>query len=345
MTRPDPTPSDVTPSDVTPPDHADQDPPGRVAFLVFDELTLLDLSGPLEVFHQAGALGLPYPTVLVSPRGGTVTASNGVTLAGTVAPAGTGPLDTLVIAGADHLATRGPDPELLAAAGALVARARRVATVCSGAFVPAALGLLDGRRATTHWRHAAALARRHPGVRVEPDALHVRDGRFHTGAGISAGIDLALALVEDDHGADIARDIARELVVFMRRPGGQSQFSTAAATPPARGELLRAVTEAVRADPAADHGLPAMAATAAVSTRHLTRLFRAELGTTPARWVERVRLDRAQQLLLEGHSVTSAARRSGLGSDESLRRAFAHHLGTTPSDYRRRFGTAQLPAR
>ncbi len=324
---------------------APQGPPGRVAFLVFDGVTLLDVSGPLEVFHLAGTLGRPYPTVLVSPRGGTVTASNGVALAATAAPAETGPLDTLVIAGADHLAGRGPDEELLAAARELTARARRVATVCSGAFVLASLGRLDGRRATTHWRHAAALARRHPEVRVEPDALHVRDGRFHTSAGISAGIDLALALVEDDHGADVARGIARELVVFMQRPGGQSQFSTALATPPARGDLLRAVTAAVLADPAADHTLPAMAAAAAVSTRHLTRLFRAELGTTPARWVERVRLDRAQQLLLDGHSVTSAARRSGLGSDESLRRAFAHHLGTTPSDYRRRFGTAQLPTR
>ncbi|MFJ4095639.1 GlxA family transcriptional regulator [Kitasatospora sp. NPDC089913] len=320
-------------------------PAGRVAFLVFDELTLLDLSGPLEVFHQAGALGHPYPTVLVSPLGGTVTAANGVALAGTVAPADAGPLDTLVIAGAEHLATRGPGRELLAAAGELTARARRVATVCSGAFVPAALGQLDGRRATTHWRHAAALARRHPEVRVEPDALHLRDGRFHTSAGITAGIDLALALVEDDHGADAARGVARELVMFMRRPGGQSQFATAAAGPPVRGEPLRAVTDAVLADPAADHGLPAMAAAAAVSTRHLTRLFRAELGTTPARWVERVRLERAQQLLLDGLGVTAAARRSGLGSDESLRRAFAHHLGTTPSDYRRRFGTTRLPPR
>ncbi|MFB6894247.1 GlxA family transcriptional regulator [Kitasatospora sp. NPDC056327] len=322
---------------------------GRVAFLVFDAVTLLDVSGPLEVFHQAGRFGDPYGTVLVSPHGGTVTASNGVALAGTVPPDAAGAVDTLVIAGAEHLAEEGPDEALLGAAGALAGRARRVASVCSGAFVLAALGLLDGRRVTTHWRHAATLARRHPRVRVEPDALHVRDGRFHTGAGISAGIDLALALVEHDHGAGAAREIARELVVFMQRPGGQSQFSTALATPPARGDLLRTLTEAVLADPAADHSLPAMAATAAVSTRHLTRLFRTGLDTTPARWVERVRLDRAQQLLLDGHSVTAAARHSGLGSDETLRRAFARHLDTTPTDYRRRFATtaaggAQAPA-
>ncbi|MFI6156829.1 GlxA family transcriptional regulator [Kitasatospora sp. NPDC051170] len=311
----------------------------RVAFLVFDGVTLLDVSGPLEVLHVARA----YETVLVSPGGGPVTASNGVVLGATTAPDGAGPFDTLVIAGADHLATEGPGEELLAAAARLTGRARRVASVCSGAFVLAALGLLDGRRATTHWRHARTLALRHPRVRVEPDALHLADGRFHTSAGISAGIDLAFALVEHDLGAETARGAARELVVFVQRPGGQSQFSTALATPPARSGLLRTLTDAVLADPAADHGLPAMAAAAAVSTRHLSRLFQAELGTTPARWVERVRLDRAQQLLLDGHGVTSAARLSGLGSDETLRRAFARHLGTTPSEYRARFSSTREP--
>lgn len=311
----------------------------RVGFLVPDAVTLLDVSGPLEVFHRAARLGHGYGTFLVSPHGGPVTTSSGVTLAATAAPPDAGPLDTLVVAGADHLAGEGPDGALLAAAGTLAGQARRVASVCTGAFVLAGLGLLDERRATTHWRHARTLALRHPRVRVEPDALHVRDGRFHTSAGISAGIDLALALVEHDHGAGAARAIARELVVFMQRPGGQSQFSAALATPPVRGDLLRALTAAVLADPAADHSLPAMAATAAVSTRHLTRLFRTEVRTTPARWVERVRLDRAQQLLLDGHSVTSAARLSGLGSDETLRRVFARHLGTTPTEYRRRFGT------
>ncbi|MGW1179080.1 GlxA family transcriptional regulator [Kitasatospora sp. NPDC002543] len=317
----------------------------RVAFLVFDGMTLLDVSGPLEVFHQAGRLGHPYGTVLVSPEGGTVTASNGVTLADTAAPRDAGGiLDTLVVAGADHLAAEGPDEPLLAAARGLAKRALRVTSVCSGAFVLAALGLLDDRRVTTHWRHAPTLALRHPRVRVEPDALHIHDGRYHTSAGITAGIDLALALVELDHGAEAARAIARELVVFMQRPGGQSQFSTALATPPARSDLLRTLTDAVLADPAADHSLPAMAAAAAVSTRHLTRLFQAELHSTPARWVERVRLDRARQLLLDGHGVTAAARHSGLGSDETLRRVFARHLGTTPTEYRNRFTTTHDPA-
>jgi transcriptional regulator GlxA family with amidase domain len=315
----------------------------RVGIVVFDGVTMLDVSGPSEVLHQAGRLSPGYELVLVSPHGGTVTTSAGLALTGAVRAADAGPVDTVMIAGGDRLAQHMIGEELLAAARDLTARAPRVASVCTGAFVLAELGLLDGRRATTHWRHAAAFAGRYPRVRVEPDAMHIRDGRYVTSAGISAGIDLALALVEDDHGADVARDIARELVVFMQRPGGQSQFSTAIATPPARGDVLRSLIASVLADPAADHSLPAMAASAAVSTRHLARLFRAELGTTPARWVERVRLDRAQQLLLEGHSVTSAARHSGLGTDETLRRAFARHLGTTPTHYRKRFATTHPP--
>jgi transcriptional regulator GlxA family with amidase domain len=316
----------------------------QVAFLVFDGVTLLDVSGPLEVLNQARRLGHGYDPLLVSPSGGDVVTASGPVLARTTAAAEAGPVDTLVVAGADLLAERAPDEKLLSAAASLASRAARVASVCSGAFVLAALGFLDGRRATTHWRHAAAFARRHPRVRVEPDALHIRDGRYLTSAGISAGIDLALALVEGDHGAHVAREAARELVVFMQRPGGQSQFSAALQTPPARSDLLATLVASVLADPAADHSLPAMAASAAVSPRHLTRLFHQELGTTPARWVEQVRLDRARQLLLDGHSVTSAARHSGLGSDETLRRAFARHLGTTPTEYRGRFTTTRPAA-
>jgi transcriptional regulator GlxA family with amidase domain len=311
----------------------------RIAIVVYDDVTLLDVSGPLEVLHQANRDGARYESTLVSPRGGDVRTSSGPTLAATTAAAGAGPFDTVMIAGADHLVDRIPD-DLLTAVRTLADSAARVASICTGAFVLAALGLLDGRRATTHWRHAQTLALRHPAVHVEPDALHVHDDRYVTSAGISAGIDLTLALVEADHDAGAAREIARELVMFMQRPGGQSQFSTAIATPPPRSNPLRAVTETVVADPAADHSLPAMAAFAALSPRHLTRLFQSELQTTPGRWVERVRLDRARQLLLDGHSITTAARLSGLGSDETLRRAFARHLGITPTEYLRRFRAA-----
>jgi transcriptional regulator GlxA family with amidase domain len=310
----------------------------RVGFVVFDGVTMLDVSGPAEVLHQAGRLDHPYDLVLISACGGEVRTSTGMPLSGTVTATEAGRIDTVLVAGGDCLTEQPVDAELLATTRTVAAGATRVASVCTGAFVLAGLGLLDGRRATTHWRHADTLARRRPQVRVEPDAIHVRDGRFITSAGISAGIDLALALVEDDHGADVARRIARELVVFLRRPGGQSQFTTAT-TPPARNDLMRTLIHSVLADPAADHGLPSMARAAAVSTRHLTRLFRTELGTTPARWVERVRLDHAQRLLLDGHSVTSAARHSGFGSDETLRRVFVRHLGTTPTADRQRFAT------
>ncbi|MFF0339734.1 GlxA family transcriptional regulator [Kribbella sp. NPDC004875] len=308
----------------------------RVAFVVSDGVTLLDVTGPLEVLHQANQVANTYETVLVSAAGGEVRTASGVALAGTITPAEAGPIDTVVVPGADGLVDRVPE-DVLAVTAALSERADRVASVCSGAFVLAASGMLDGRRCTTHWRHAGALARQYPKVTVEPDALHITDGRYVTSAGISAGIDLTLALVEADLGSDVAREVARELVVFMQRSGGQSQFSTAMATPPARSDSLRAIAETVVADPAGDHSLPNLAAAAAVSPRHLTRLFQNEFRTTPARWVERVRLDRARQLLLDGHSITTAARLSGLGSDETLRRAFARHLGTTPTEYRRHF--------
>lgn len=315
-----------------------------MAFVVYDGVTLLDVTGPLEVLHQANLAhqtqAKPYEVVLVGVGREVVRAGSGVGLAGVVVAAEALAVGTVVVPGADHLVGGVPD-EVLEVTATLAEGAGRVASVCSGAFVLAELGMLDGRRAATHWRHAGALARQYPKVRVEPDALHVTDGRYVTSAGISAGIDLTLAMVEADHGSDLARAVARELVVFMQRPGGQSQFSTAMATPPARTDQLRAIAESVVADPAADHSLSALAAAAAVSTRHLTRLFQSEFSTTPGRWVERVRLDRAQQLLLDGHSITAAARLSGLGSDETLRRAFGRQLGTTPTEYRRRFQAAK----
>lgn len=311
----------------------------RVGFLVCDQVTLLDISGPVDVLHNAEGR---YESVLLSPGGGLVRSSSGIAL-DTTAVADAEPIDTLVIPGGEHLVRHRIDPELLDAARTLAATASRVASVCTGAFVLAELGVLDGRRATTHWRHAATLAHRYPHVDVVADALYVSDGPYLTSAGISAGIDMALALLEHDHGPDSARAVARELVVYLQRPGGQSQFSTALDTPPPRIPALRTIIDAVHADPAADHSATTLAAAVALSPRQITRLFQAELGTTPARWIERVRLDLAQQLILNGHTITAAARRSGLGSDESLRRAFARHLGLTPTDYKHRFATTREP--
>jgi transcriptional regulator GlxA family with amidase domain len=254
-------------------------------------------------------------------------------------PSDAAALDTLIIAGSDTLPDEEWDPALLDAARVLTEGPRRVASVCTGAFILAEIGLLDGRRATTHWRNARDLARRYPKVKVEADTLHVHDGRFLSSAGISAGIDLALSLVEEDHGAETARDIARDMVVFMHRPGGQSQFAGPSETPMVESPILQDVISRVHADPTGSHTVTTMAADAAVSSRHLGRLFRDELGTTPAQWLEQLRLTKAQELILAGHTVTAAARNSGFGSDESLRRAFERRLHTTPTEYRARFSS------
>jgi transcriptional regulator GlxA family with amidase domain len=211
--------------------------------------------------------------------------------------------------------------------------------VCTGAFVLAETGLLAGRRATTHWQHTSTLAAQHPSVTVEPDALYIRDGPVWTSAGVSAGIDLALALVEHDYGPDLARAVAREMVVFLRRPGGQSQFAASARAQRPVGSVLTAAVDSIHTHPAADHGLTALAARVAISPRHLGRLFRQHLGVTPAAYVETVRLHAAQELLEANLTVCTAARRSGLGSDETLRRVFLRHLGVTPTAYRAHFST------
>jgi transcriptional regulator GlxA family with amidase domain len=311
----------------------------RIGIVVFEGMTLLDASGPAEVFHLADPAGEHYELTFVSTDGGTVRSSSGIALADTTPSRDTPGLDTVLVAGGPRLVDSPVETTLLESVDALSGPASRVASVCTGAFVLADLGYLDGRRATTHWRHAHALAARYPRIRVEPDVIHLRDGRFVTSAGISAGIDLALAIVEDDLGAGAARTVARELVMFMQRPGGQTQFSTALSQPPASDGALRGLMEAIVADPAADHTVSSMASTIGVSERHLNRMFHANTRTTPGRWLEQVRVDAARALILEGHPITRVAQRSGFGTDETLRRAFARHLGTTPTAFRDRFST------
>jgi transcriptional regulator GlxA family with amidase domain len=255
-------------------------------------------------------------------------------------PLGSAPLDTVLVAGGDLFPTHPVDAALADAARNLAGRSRRTASICTGAFVLAAAGLLDGRRATTHWEHATALARSYPAIEVEPDAIFVEDGTVFSSAGVSAGIDLALAMVEQDHGPELARDVARSLVVYLQRPGGQSQFSPSMRAPLPRTTPLRAVCDRVAAAPAGNYSLPRLAEMAAVSPRQLTRLFREELRTTPAKYVELVRLNTAKDLLDAGEPVTDTAYRSGFGSPESMRRSFIQHLGIAPRSYQRRFRSA-----
>jgi transcriptional regulator GlxA family with amidase domain len=299
---------------------------------------MLDISGPAEVFGEANTLGADYRMTYVSPTGLPVRTSVGMTLQVDGLPSDAAPGGTVIIPGSDDLVTRALDPELVASATALAAQSSRLVSICTGAFVLAAAGLLDGRRATTHWRHADALARAFAHVDVEPDALFTEDTGVFTSAGVSAGIDLALALVERDHGSTLARDVARNLVMFMQRPGGQSQFSTGLQLPPARTPILRKVVDHVTSDPAAEHSTNALAARAGLSARHLTRLFSAELGTTPGKFVELARVDAAKSLLARGCTVTQTARLAGFGSGETMRRCFQANLGTSPSEYAARFG-------
>ncbi|MET9505541.1 GlxA family transcriptional regulator [Streptomyces sp. NPDC006622] len=305
--------------------------------LVFDGMKMLDLTGPAEVFSEANRYGADYRLTVVSVGGKPVSSSIGmlVPVDGDVADAP--PFDTLLVIGGDRLPEAPIDPDLSAATGALAARAGRVAAICTGAFLLASAGLLDGRRATTHWQHTDALARRHPQTRVEADAIFVKDGATYTSAGVTAGIDLALALLESDHGPDLARRVARSLVVYLRRSGGQSQFSPSLRGPAPRTPVLRSVQDAVQADPTADHSLEKLAARVRVSPRHLSRMFRTELSTTPMKYVELIRFDMAKALLDSGHNATEAAALSGFPSYESLRRAFARPLGVSPTHYQRRF--------
>jgi transcriptional regulator GlxA family with amidase domain len=250
-------------------------------------------------------------------------------------------VDTLIVAGGFGYEQAAGDPVLLGQLQRI--RARRIASVCSGAFVLAAAGLLRDR-ATTHWAMCGDLQKQYPELEIVPDALFVRDGNITTSAGVTAGVDLSLALVEDDCGPELARMIAKWLVVFMQRPGGQSQFSVPARLPPVRHDGLRRLLDDLAADPAADWSLAAMAERAALSTRHFSRIFPRETGVSPGRHVERLRVEAAQSLLETGDDgVDSIARRCGFGSAETMRRAFLRELGVPPSDYRDRFQRRENP--
>ena len=311
-----------------------------MVFVVFDGAKTLDVAGPAEVFAEANRFGADYAVGYVSPCGGSVLTSTGIQMQVDAARADIEGPDTVVVCGGDVLIGRSIAPEPIDAVRGFAPRARRLVSICTGSFVLAAAGVLAGRRATTHWRHAELLARAHRDIEVLADALFVTDGDICTSAGVSAGIDLALARVERDHGPDLARAVVRSLVVFMQRPGGQSQYSSYLEVPPPRTPTLRTVIDLISAQPELDHSAAKLAARVGVSARHLTRLFATELDTTPARYVERVRLDRAKALLETGHGIEAAARAAGFGSAETLRRTFVARLAVSPKQYRDRFTTS-----
>lgn len=308
-----------------------------VVIVVYDEVQSLDVSGPAEVFAAAG-----HDVRTISSDGAPVRATSGLTLvADGDLDSVTGPIDTLVVAGGEGTLGGLGDRRLIAWLTHAAARSRRVASVCSGAFLLAEAGLLDGRRATTHWSVCDTLARHYPAVTVQPEPIFVRDGQVWTSAGVTAGMDLALALVEEDHGRETALAIARRFVLFLRRPGNQSQFSAQLIAQWAERDPLQAVQAHVAEHPDEDLSVEALAAVAAMSVRNFARAFRFEVGMTPARYVETVRIEAARRRLEEtDEGVESIAAACGFGTAETMRRAFLRALHVPPAEYRRRFAVS-----
>jgi transcriptional regulator GlxA family with amidase domain len=320
--------------------------PREIAIVVYPDVQSLDVTGPLEVFAGAQQLieatrrrDRGYRVRVLSRDGRPLSTSSGLGITPHARlPRPSTPIDTLIVAGGAGHADAAADAELVDWVARASQSARRTASVCTGAFVLAAAGLLDGRRATTHWASARELQRQHPRVRVDAEPIFVRDGQIWTSAGVTAGMDLALALVEQDLDRDAALAIARHLVLFLRRPGNQSQFSATLAAQRAQREPLRDVQRAVLEHPAGEHSVEAMAARAHMSPRHFARAFRAETGITPARHVELVRLEAARTRLEDTREPLDAiALECGFGTEETLRRAFLRTLHVGPAEYRRRF--------
>ena len=329
-----------------------RDVPRQIAIVAYPGVQSLDVTGPLEVFagareliaaearHEGGSRHeRGYEISILSRDGAPLRTSSGLTIIphGSLSEAPP-EIDTLIVAGGNGSTEAANDSELIEWIAQGATTARRTVSVCTGAFLLARAGLLDGRRATTHWAAAAELARLYPAVQVDPEPIFVRDGPVWTSAGVTAGMDLALALVEEDLDRDTALTIARHLVLFLRRPGNQSQFSaTLAAQQPTR-EPLREAQRHVVENVAGELSVEALAARAHMSPRHFARAFRAETGVTPARYVEQVRLEAARRLLEEtSEPIAAVAVRCGFGTPETMRRVFLRAFDVGPAEYRRRF--------
>jgi transcriptional regulator GlxA family with amidase domain len=326
--------------------------PLRIAFLAFDDVQVLDVTGPLEVFGRTSrwlrehgrATRERYVLEVISASGCEVRTSSGLRLVADrmLSQGGrSAPIDTLLVAGGLGVRRASQEERVLAWVRAQSKRVRRLASVCTGTFVLAAAGLLDGRRVVTHWSECEQLARQYPRLCVETDPIFIRDGAIYTSAGVTAGMDLALALVEEDCGRDVALAIARELVLFLRRPGGQSQFSAQLATQTAERQPLRELQAWVMDHPGEDLRIPALARRAAMSERNFRRAFTTEVGCAPARFVERIRVEAARRALEDTQDgVDAIATYVGFGTAESMRRAFTRSLNTSPTTYRERFRAA-----
>ena len=327
--------------------------PHHVVIVAYEDAELLDVAGPSSVFTGAtwlqgqGAGGGPgYRVTLAGRARGLVRTAGGMRVEATAALGEVKAIDTLIVPGSIAVALGPIDPRLIASVRRAAARSARVAAVCGGAFVLAAAGLLGGKRVATHWAGCDALRAQYPGTTVEDDAIYVRDGDLWTSAGVTAGIDLALALVEEDRGKELALTVARWLVVYLRRPGGQSQFSVPLASQAAEPEPLRELLAWMNEHPAADLRVPALARKAGMSERNFTRVFRRELGVTPAAHVLALRLEAARRALeTTARPQKRIAQDAGFGTVETMHRVFQRALHVTPGAYRDRFSTRRATAR
>jgi transcriptional regulator GlxA family with amidase domain len=323
--------------------------PRTVLLFTYNEGMMLDVVGPADVFAAATEFANarkpnsapPYNVEVIAQTAGPLTMSNGVQLVASRAYKDVrGPIDTLLLCGGNEAGMRKveQDPKFSQWLKRTAGKVSRLGSVCSGAFFLARAGLLDGHRVTTHWVACEQLAAEHPEVDVVEDAIFVKSGSIYTSAGVSAGIDLALAMVEEDLGREIAMNVARHLVLFLRRPGGQSQFSAQLAAQSAKTDKFDTLVSYVTDNPNADLSVPALADKAAMSPRNFARLFREEVGETPAKYVERVRLDAARRKLEEDEDkVDAVAAATGFGTAETLRRTMKRHMATTPEAYRASF--------
>ena len=310
-----------------------------VAVVALPGVQLLDVSGPLDVFAQANVeAGREFYTLkVIACQRGPIHSSSGVRLLPDgVAGEANERVDTLLVAGAPNAGKSALSSTILKWLRTTAVRSRRYGSICTGAFALAATGLLDGRHVTTHWAAAEDLSRAFPTLQIDEDALYVRDGKLRTAAGVTAGLDLALALVEEDLGRDIAKRVAGQLVMYFKRPGGQLQFSRKGESRPIGRSVLQEVQRWVAATPDLDHSVAGMAKRAGLSPRHFARLFHAEVGITPASWVEAARVAAARTLLENGHDTPKlVASKCGFANADTLRRAFKKHVGVTPAEYRK----------
>ena len=310
-----------------------------IAMLALPGVQMLDVCGPLDVFAQANtAVGRDYYAFqVVASHRGPIHSSSGVRMLPDATVHALLPrVDTLLVAGTPHAADGHFNPAVLQWISDTARRCRRYGSICTGAFALAAAGLLDGRRVTTHWNAAAALRAAYPRVTVDEDALYLRDRKLRTAAGVTAGLDLALALVEEDLGREVAAAVAAQLVMYFKRPGGQLQFSRSGQAGLAGRSALQDVQRWAAAHPERNLSVQALAAHAGLSPRHFARLFHAEVGTPPAAWVEAMRVAAARTLLEQGHTPPKeVAARCGFASADTLRRAFQRRVGVSPALYRR----------